>query len=152
MPNEIRKMAFWEIAKGTFAKELQGDFEKAQEIANRRGAVVSVTGTITIYPEHKQTPGYGGVEFQTSIKQPPKKSMRHVTKLKGFHMIKDGFDADEINQLDLNLPEVKQTPFVPETARSGVMDPKSPVQFDPEKHIQMRDGEIIDKATGEVIG
>lgn len=148
MPNEIRKMAFWEIAKGTFAKEFQSDFEKAQEIANRRGTVVSITGTITIYPEKKDTPGYGGVEFQTSIKQPPKKSMRHVTKLKGFHMIKDGFGIDEINQLDLNLPEVKRKPFVPEGARENIVGPG----FDPEKHQRISGGGIVDKATGEVIG
>jgi len=136
MPNEVRKMAFWEIAKGTFAKEFQGDFEKAQEIATRRGCIVNIMATVTIYPEHKDTPGYGAVEFQTAVKEPPKKSMRHVTELKNGKMIKDGLTLDDIHQLDLNLPEVKQTPFVPPADRSMVMGP---------------DGEQVDDGTGEII-
>jgi len=148
MPNEERKMAFWEVAQGSFAKEFQGDFEKAQTIAKQRGVVVQVAAMITIYPEKKDTPNFGGVEFQTHIKQPPKKSMRYPTKIKQGLMVKDGHSIDEINQLNLDLPEVKQKVFVPEQDRASVMD----LVFNPEKHDRGPEGTIVDKATGEVVG
>jgi len=156
MPEDIRKMAFWEIAKGSFAREFQGDFEKAQEIANRRGLPVTVSASINIFPERKEMPGYGSVEFQTNIKQPPKKSMRHVTQLKDGKMIKDGLSLDEVNQLDLDLPGIKPPPFVPPADRAKVMPPTHAetgmgFEFDPTKHHMGPDGTILNKNTGEIL-
>lgn len=120
MPNEVRKMAFWEVARGEFAQRFQGDFEDAQKIAEERGVPVEVSAKIKIFPAKKDNPNCGGVMFSTNIK------------------------LTERVQLDLDFPDVKTHPFVPENVRSKVMDQQPPVPDAVPDGMNPETGEILD--------
>jgi len=119
MDNKLRKMAFWEIGGGQFGKEFQGDFEKAQDIASKRGVPVKCKAVITVYPEEKDNPNFSAIQFSTQITEPPKESIKQITLIQNGRIVKDGQSMAEILQYDLNLPDIKIKPAVSENVKNG---------------------------------
>ena len=107
MEKEQRKLAFFEIGRGSLAQEMQEEFEHAQHVSRDLNGAVEVTLKIKVHPPNAKIESMGLLDYQISRKDPPKKSALYTTRLvKGF-VVQDGIDgadASQTNFLDqLNL-------------------------------------------------
>lgn len=108
-----RRMPFWEICKGSFAKSVQAAFEQAQLDAKAFNAPVKIVPTIIVMPPDAQNPEYGGIGYKLSVVNPPLKSAMHTTMLtmEGL-IVDDATDAASLLQLDMFAAAAdNQVPF-----------------------------------------
>lgn len=118
MSEQKRKLAFYEIGKGTFAAEMQGLFEQAQVDAQEIGAPVKIVSTIIIHPPEKSDSRYGKIQYKSRCVVPEKVSMEYTTELANGVIVNDGKSVEDILQLKLDLPEpVKEDNRIPFEAR-----------------------------------
>lgn len=98
---EDRKLGFWQIAKGRFAKEVQPNFEKAQKLAIERGLPVTLKMEITVLPPTKQDPTIARLTFKHSMAEPSVKSKIYDHVLRSDVVVCDAEDAEDFEQTDL---------------------------------------------------
>jgi hypothetical protein len=126
MSIEDKKMPFYGICRGEFAKEVQNLFEEAQvECYNRRGTV-KVTATIVLYAPNADDDHFGGIPFETKMTLPPNKSPKYTTRLRDGVVISDGKDINEcLGHLQMRLdlppcePDTTTVPFKPAVANDA---------------------------------
>lgn len=106
MSNAERKLAFYEIAGGSFADEMQNEFEAAQKIAVDRQGKVRITAQIDIVPPSEDNPRFGEISYQVQVKTPPRKSPAYVTEHRDGIIVSDGEDIAEAIQQSLKFPEL----------------------------------------------
>jgi hypothetical protein len=104
-----RKLAFYEIGKGSLLREMQELFEEAQAYTQIEGLPASVKLSITVLPGSDE--GFGMVRFQVGISKTPKQSKHFTTLIRDGLAIADGDDPADALQLDLDLP--MPIPFTP---------------------------------------
>lgn len=100
-----RKLAFYEIGKGSMAHEAQALFEELQEHALRTGTPTKLTIEIAIAPPTDDDQRYGKIQYQLSHKKAPLKSKGYTTLFKHGCIIQDGDSDVDAAQLDLDLPK-----------------------------------------------
>ncbi|MFZ1291060.1 MAG: hypothetical protein WAR79_13270 [Melioribacteraceae bacterium] len=105
--NEKRKLAFYEIADGTLAYEMQKAFERIQKSAINSGTETSVTLEINILPS--QDNKFGSVKYKIKEKHPGIKSIKLTTQLdQNGLIISDGSSVIDILQEELQFPKEPQ--------------------------------------------
>lgn len=109
--NGKRKLAFYEIAGGNFAREMQEGFESAQRIAIERGGKVKLTAVIEIGPPDAVNPRFGSIGYQLKLATPPLKSPLFTTELKDGAIISDGENVADAIQESLEFGPPKTAPF-----------------------------------------
>lgn len=104
--NAERKLAFFEIAKGNFAREMQDEFESAQRIAADRQGKVRIVAQIDIVPPSEDNPRFGEILYQIQVKTPPLKSPPYITEHRCGVIVSDGENVAEAIQQTLEFPEL----------------------------------------------
>lgn len=99
-----RKLAFYEIGKGSLAHEAQSLFEELQEHSLRTCTPTKLTIEIAIAPPVDDDQRYGKIQYQISSKKAPLKSKGYTTLFKHGRIIQDGDSDVDAAQLDLDLP------------------------------------------------
>lgn len=111
MPDEKRKMAFYEIGKirqdGNYfyplAEELQQSFESIQMKAEASGIACSLSLKITAQPRNGND-RFGKIQYELKETNPVKKSVQFTTELNQDGIVIDtGSCALDIDQLDLEF-------------------------------------------------
>lgn len=105
--SEERKMAFWEICKGNFAKDIQREFEKAQRVSVDRGVKTSLKVSISFTPPKPDEERFGGIVYEVDVKTPARKSREYITEISDGAIIADGDSELDVLQekLDLDIPK-----------------------------------------------
>ena len=106
MPEEKRRMAFYELGKGKLFQLMQGEFEQAQIIAMERNVGVKVCLEIMVAPPDINDPRFGQVKFKVQSKLPAKESAIYTTELESGLVISDGDDLADVLQEKLRFPEI----------------------------------------------
>lgn len=100
-----RKLAFYEIGKGSLAQEAQDLFEAMQDHALQTGTATKMTIEIAIAPPTDDDQRYGKIQYQLSHKVAPRKSKGFTTLFKQGKIIQDGDCEVDAAQLNLDLPQ-----------------------------------------------
>ena len=100
-----RKLAFYEIGRGSLATDAQALFEELQEHSLRTSTATTMTITIAIAPPADDDQRYGKIAYQLTHRKAPLKSKGYTTLIKHGRIIQDGESEVEACQLDLDLPK-----------------------------------------------
>ncbi len=101
-----RRMAFFEIARGRFAENMQTEFEQAQKIAAERKGQVTLTAKIVINPPDPQDPNYSTIKYSIKTSTPSITSKEFSSELKNGYIIDDGDDVAALIQERLNFTDL----------------------------------------------
>ena len=112
-----KKLAFWEVAKGRLAQDIQDDFEAAQAIAFDRGVRTKVLLEITIHPPEKGEENYGNLEYKHEVKEPAKTSIKYATLLKDGVIVRDSKEPNLLTQIELDLRTPNTVDFKPQIVK-----------------------------------
>jgi hypothetical protein len=114
MPTPTKRMAFWNVGKGTLAQKMQDAFEDAQKLSLKHNQKIVVTCKINVFPPENADEPFGGISFTVDTSKPAYKSMEFMTELdeKG-RILQDGDDYAELLQeeLDLRTPNEVEVNF-----------------------------------------
>jgi len=114
MNQKLKKIAFYDICRGTFKLNIQEEFEKAQAIAANRGCAVKLDISILIGNPDPKDPQFSNIEYAYTLKEPAKKSKRFSTFLHNGQIVRDAAEDPGLRQLDLDL----EGPLIPENTVS----------------------------------
>ena len=111
-----RRMAFYEIGRGSFAQQMQAEFEQAQIVAAERNLPVKLSATILISPPDAKDPRFGLVGYKIKASYPDIKSAVYTTEIKDGAIVADADDVAGLIQMSLDLPmpgedEARHIPF-----------------------------------------
>ncbi len=67
---KAQKMAWWKTGYGKMDRQMQGDFERAQKIAQESGKPCTITLTIIINPPRTNEPEYMPVKYKRKLTEP----------------------------------------------------------------------------------
>lgn len=113
-----RRMAFYEIGRGEFARAMQREFENAQSVAIDRNLPVKITANILIAPPDKDDENYGKIGFRVKTSYPEIKSGAYTTVLQDGQIMSDAPDVAALLQTDL-FGDDKQLEFKPQAGENG---------------------------------
>jgi len=105
----LKKLAFYEIGKGSLFREMQSIFEQAQITARDENGTVVVSLKIHVMPPEVTNGKFGHIAYQIGVSNPARKSVKYTTELIDGIIINDGNDMDDILQTSLDLPEFTQS-------------------------------------------
>lgn len=106
MAEQRRRMAFFEIARGRFASDMQEQFETAQRISTEKKGQVKITTTITINPPDPNDPEYSTIKYGIKLSTPPIQSKEFSTEMRDGYIIDDGDDIGALLQEKLKFPDI----------------------------------------------
>jgi hypothetical protein len=109
-----RPLLFYQICEGDFAREVQVEFVKLQEMVKKHGKSASIAMKITVYPNDASMPDkFQQIDYQIApgtIKRQSGKYFTEVTR-EGV-IIGDGKTISDILQQELVFEELENvTPF-----------------------------------------
>jgi len=101
-----RKLAFFEIGHGRFAKDVQEDFEKAQKLSVKHGVPVKIKVEVTINPPAPNDENYSTVSYSHQLVNPKNKSKVHSVVVMGDTIISNSqLPPEQMDLLDLKFPQ-----------------------------------------------
>jgi hypothetical protein len=102
----LKKLAFYEIGKGSLFREMQSVFEQAQITARDENGTVVVSLKIHVMPPEITDGRFGHIAYQIGVANPPRKSVKYTTELRDGLIINDGEDMADVLQTSLELPMI----------------------------------------------
>lgn len=112
MPTPTRRMAFYEVGKGSYAQKMQVEFERAQRLALETGQKITVTSKVTLTPPKNKDESFGAVAYSVDVSKPAYKSMEYMTEIdKDGRVLQDGENVVELLQEELDLNPPNTTPM-----------------------------------------
>lgn len=106
---EQRKLAFFELGRGQFAREIQAKFEKAQKVTFEDEISTTITIKIKLAPPDPNDLQFSTLDYSVGLQYGSKqmsKSQSIELDTMG-NIVADGRDPAEILQMDLELPTLE---------------------------------------------
>jgi hypothetical protein len=109
MSMEQRKLAFWELDRGKFAREVQARFEKAQQVSFEDEVPSTITIKIKVQPPDQNDLQFSTLDYSVTLAHGSKSVSKSQSIELDIHgnIIADGRDPAEILQIPLDLPTLE---------------------------------------------
>lgn len=100
-----RKMAFYEIGRGQFGRDIQEQFEKAQILAAQREVDIRVKIEIIVHkPDPQEEEFIRNVSYTHNLVQPARRSIKFNVVHKDNILIRNASeDPEQLDMLDLEI-------------------------------------------------